>query len=486
MKIQNKKIIIENKIIKSIEPIRNAIEIINDGQRTKYQVSFILPTFTDSHCHVWGLGMKILGCDLSNCQSIRECIDLLQKKNFKRGQWLIGRGWNQELWRQSFPNKKDLDIHFPDIPVYLIRIDGHCAWVNSKALEIAQIDQNTNVAGGEIQLDDNSQPTGILLDNAMNLIEKIIPPFTKKQLSEFILKGIEEANKSGIYSFHDMDINAELHSTYIELDKQGKLNSHIYSFLAANNREYLDFDQFKYKGSNYKVQGIKLYADGALGSRGAYLTEKYSDSDTFGLELNTKEQMFSIAKEASELNLDIAIHAIGDAAVRNVIEVYSKLRKLGYTNNLRIEHSQLVQPIHIRKYKEYNIIASVQPIHCISDAIMCEKRLGVERSSKIGYPWQSFLNNEVLTIAGSDFPIESQSVIEGLQAFTERKPLNMIESWNPQEIISQHEALEAYIINPYLAINHPTQPIKPNSKANFLIIEGDYNYISSWKILNKY
>ncbi len=475
---QNIEINIENGIIKSISPIENGIKIINDNIESFYPNGFVIPSFTDSHCHIWGLGMKTLGLYLGDCLSTEECLNKSLNKQFKRGNWLIGRGWNQELWGGDMPDKSIIDKSYLDTPVCFIRIDGHSMWVNSKALELANITQITKIDGGQIILDESNKPTGILIDNAMNLIEKVIPPFTDEQMESFILSGLSEAKKSGIMKFHDMDVNESAHRCLIKLDKEGKLEQKIYSFLAAQNEEYLRYDEPKYQGKNYKVQGIKLYADGALGSRGAALHDKYEDADTYGLELISIDEMYRISKIGSEADYDIVVHAIGDRAVSNVIEVYKKLREDGFTNELRIEHSQLVRPQDIDLYKQYDIIASVQPIHCVSDAEMADKRLGKIRAKEIAYPWKKFIEKGVKIIAGSDFPIESENVLTGIKAFTARIPFNSEIAWNEEEIISLEQALKSYIETPEEVVSNKIPEIIIEEKADFLVIEGDSKQIN--------
>lgn len=467
MIIKNKKITIENSRIISIEEIEKDIIIVNDKIEKIYKDCVITPNFTDSHCHIWGLGMKHSGGDLSNARSIEECIKIIEKDKFFRGNWLIGRGWNQELWGNEMPRKEQLDKYFPDIPVCLTRIDGHAIWVNSKAIEISKISNDFKIDGGEILLDEKGDIKGIFIDNAMQLIERNIPNFTNEQLKSFIIRGIETANKSGITYFHDMDINSKLHSIYVELDEQNILNSKVYSFLTAQNREYLNFDNKQYKGKNYKVQGIKLYCDGALGSRGAALSENYNDYNTKGLILLEYNDMLSICIEAAQFGYDIAIHCIGDKAVELVLNVFIKLRELGYDNILRIEHSQLVKPDDIVKYSKYNIVASVQPIHFTSDYQMAIKRLGLERLKNIGYPWKSFLKNNVKMMAGSDFPIESENVLLGINSFITREPdIN-----NDKEKISLDDAFNCYTINPNILVNNYSKYLEIDELASFNIIK---------------
>ncbi len=463
----------DGKVIKS-ENYDNGIMIIDDSESHLYQDSVILPAFTDSHCHIWGLGMKATGLDFSDCNTAVECCEKALKSPFYRGNWLVGRGWNQEKWGGKLPDKSLLDMYFPNTPVCFTRIDGHSIWVNSKAIEVSGIDSHSSqIDGGEFLLDENSFPIGIFIDNATQLIEKNIPPFSKNQLKHFILKGIDLGIKAGITSFHDMDISKELHEIYIELDKNNELKANVYSFLAAQNREYLMFEDNQYEGKNYKVQGIKLYADGALGSRGAALFEPYNDYSSNGLLLANKTIMTDICKEAATQGFDIAIHAIGDRAVRMIIDIFGELRNDKFIDNkLRIEHSQLVRPEDIILYTKYNIIASVQPIHCVSDAKMADVRLGKERASLIAYPWQSFLDNKVLLIAGSDFPIENESVIAGIDAFVNRIGVDMNIAWNVKEKININDAIMAFTFSPQAAVdNSINDSISAGLSTDFVILE---------------
>ena len=451
---KNIKIEINNGIIGRITSIPDGIEIVTDGNSDNYKDCIAVPAFTDSHCHVWGLGMKELGLDLSNCKSADDCCESAIAKPFKRGEWIIGRGWNQELWGGKMPDCNIIDKYFKDIPVCLTRIDGHAIWCNTKAMEISKIDSFSKVPGGEILMK-NGKPSGIFIDNAMNLIERNIPDFSTEQLKSFILKGLEKALESGITFFHDMDVNQKLHDIYIELDKAGVLSHNVYSFLSAQNNEYLSFKEMKYSGNNYKVQGIKLYADGALGSRGAALFGKYNDDDTYGLLLLSDEEMFEKCKAAAALDFDIAVHAIGDRAVNQVLNVFQKIREAGYNKiKLRIEHSQLIQPDDVPRFRELDVIASVQPVHCTSDAAMADKRLGTERASLTGYKWKSLIDNGIEVIAGSDFPIESESVLAGINSFTKRIPAGSNKQWNSSEIIVFNYALGSYSINPHIAVGN--------------------------------
>ncbi len=478
---QNCEIIINNGIITSIKTIEQGITISIDHNKYFYKDAFVIPTFTDSHCHIWGLGMKTLGLYFDNCRTPEECVIQSINHQFKRGDWLIGRGWNDELWNGQLPNKNIIDKYYPNIPVCFIRVDGHCMWVNSKALELADITYDTQIDGGEICLDSNNHLTGLLIDNAMTLIEKIMPKFTDKQMESFVVSGLDQGSKSGIMKFHDMDVNESSHRCFINLDKEGLLQKKVYSFLTAQNEEYLDYYLPKYNGNNYKVQGIKLYADGALGSRGAFLHHNYNDWNTNGIELMPINQMFKISEKASKEGYDIAIHAIGDKAVSNVIEVYKRLRNQGFDNNLRIEHSQLIQPFDIELFHKYNIIASVQPTHCISDAYMADKRLGKDRARQIAYKWKSLIDNQVTLVAGSDFPIESESVILGLQAFTHRIPFNSTLPWNKEEIITLDNALKSYIELPQIIVNNKIG-INVDQKSDILVLTGEVNKIDTWRI----
>lgn len=478
--MRNIRISTDNGFITGIDDC-DGIEIITDGAVERFHNCEILPGLTDSHCHVWGLGMMNSGMDISGKYNARDTITLARQNNFMRGNWVVGRGWNNESWEnKSLPDKSTADEMFPDNPLALTRVDGHAVWCNSKALEAAGINHTTKEPdGGKILRDDYGNPTGILIDNAMNLIENLIPAYSEKQLEEFILKGLDISMKAGLTAVHDMDVSPEMIDIYHKLNNQGKLPIRVYAFASCQNDEAFRHNIKPFESEMFTVQGIKLFADGALGSYGAAMLDDYSDNTgERGLLILDSETMLQKMLKAVDSGLDTAIHAIGDRANREVLDACQKLRELRpeTKSKLRIEHAQIVDKADLKRFKELDVIASVQPIHFISDSEMALKRLGSNRLVNSGYPWQSLMDAGTLMISGSDFPIESHNPFKGIQAFTGRKNSLDISKDLLSERLDIDSALRCYTLNPYRALGISNNgELRVGYKADFIIFEGNYH-----------
>lgn len=447
------KITVENHLIKSIEENSDSVIIIDlDNNKTyNYPDKYVLAGLVDSHAHIWGLGMLLYDPNFVGVTSAEKCVEIAKTYKPNRGNWYFGRGWNNELWNNNnFPDKKLLDIVFPDNPVFFWRIDGHAAWVNSKALEMAEIYRFTkDPDGGQILRDDCGNPNGILVDNAATQVEKIIPYYAKDRLKLMIKGALAECREAGITGVHDMDVNPIQIEVFKELDDAGELELYVTSYLSGQNDDYIEAGYTKpYQGIKYRTKGIKFFADGALGSRGAGLLEPYSDMPSSnGLLLMGEDELYSKAKKAIEYGFDVATHAIGDAATRLVLNVYDKLRKENIASDdtiLRIEHAQTVHPDDLKRFADLNIQAAVQPIHCTSDAEMALERLGEARCKSSAYPWKSLLELGVNISGSSDFPIEPFDPFIGIKSFVERKSLRTGKEFFTEEIISLEEAIISY------------------------------------------
>lgn len=474
MTLTNIKLEIEEGLIKSITTFPEGVCVVTGETGTVFRNAYILPGMTDSHCHLWGLGMmrKILTFD--DCKSEQDCIEKAESQPFYRSNWIFGRGWNQENWENSnLPTLEHLDKAFPDKPCYFIRVDGHAAWVNSKALEIAGISKETkDPVGGAILRYDDGTPNGVLVDSAMLLAEKLIPDFSDEQYQEFISIAQDLCIQVGITAVHDMDVSPKLVDIIHKMNSSNELKIRIYSHISAQNDEYINAGITPYISDFFNVVGIKLFSDGALGSRGAALLSDYADeAGNKGLLILDKMQMAEKAEIAIQKGFDIAIHAIGDRANREVLDAYQILRqKFGkFSNKLRIEHAQIVADEDIQRFRELNVIASVQPIHYIGDEKMALARLGREIFDKHGYPWQKFLKNSVEIIAGSDFPIESHNPFLGLSAFLTRQNLEGGEIQNPEERLNLFDAIKSYTLTPAKVVNSSTGLLRVGYKADFVI-----------------
>ncbi len=441
---------IERGRIQSVEPHFGAVIIISEKGTDIYNNAWALPGLTDSHAHIFGLGLKLCGLSLFDALSADECIVRASTHGPNSGGWVTGMGWNQELWNdKGYPTAAMLDSVFPSVPVFLSRVDGHAAWVNAAALRIAEISASTpDPSGGSIMREKSGRPSGILLDNAMELVRQHIPPLSDNEKHSYILEGLKECARLGLTEIHDMDAEHDMLDFYREAAESGILPTRVHSFVKAQNNEWITSRILPAVGELFCVSGLKFYSDGALGSRGAALLAPYSDMpNTTGLLMTNEDDLFYKAKLGLEYNWNISTHAIGDAANRLTLNVYEKLRKQGIAHSdsiLRIEHAQIVHPDDIDRFGRNDIKAVVQPVHCISDAEMAEKRLG-ERCS-YAYSWRSLRNVGVGLAGGSDFPIESANPLLGIDAFVRRIPFGRSEAWHESERITRQEAILAYTI----------------------------------------
>jgi len=476
---QGKITVRQGKIIDFAEA-GNFVQIETFNESYHFDNAYALPGFTDSHGHISGFGSKLNGLDLSNCLSAEECVEAAINNPKLRGDWIVGFGWNNELWKNNeFPDCKILDKYFPKTPVFLTRIDGHAVWVNSQALKIAGLAQFTaNPEGGFIMKDKSGNLTGILLDNAIDLIKDLIPKYSDIQISENIITALNELAINGITSVHDMDVHPELLQIYRKLDAEMKLPIRIYSFVSGHKNEWLkhyikpEFNNF------FNVIGVKFYADGSLGSRTAAMLEDYSDkTGEKGIFLTSEEELHKKAKEALSMGFHVATHAIGDAANRMVIRIYNKIlaqNSIDSNLKLRVEHAQHIHPDDQKLLVDSRIIASIQPIHCISDAeTISEKRLG-ERCS-YAYPWKSLFDIGARIISGSDFPIESHNPFIGIDALTKRIPYGRTLPWFDKEILDIDTAVNTYIHNPHGATNSDSKfgEIQKGFLADFVLLDKD-------------
>lgn len=471
------RITIDNKTRKigDIKPIKSGVEVQLGNQIVKFPKNcHIMPGFVDSHIHFFGVGETYKMPNFSECHSEDDMIDIIKSSSFRRGEWIVGFGWNQEKFKnKQYPSKAPFDKAFPDTPIYLKRIDGHSALINSNAEKKVGISNKTKSPnGGIIQKDNNSDLTGILVDNAIELVQKKLPFYTEKQIEEIVEISETILTKMGITEVYDMDFYPELYNFFYT---QGdKFNLRINSFVKSQNDEWKGICEVPSYKKNWRLIGYKHYLDGALGSRGASLIEKYSDADTFGIDLLTPEQVESKTRFALNSNLSIAIHAIGDKANRVALETYSKFPK--FKNKLRIEHCQMINSNDLHYLIMGNIICSVQPIHYVSDTNsgMVQSRIGTDRMHD-AYRWKSILQSGGILVAGSDAPIESPDPLLGIKSFTS--------SGNIGELLSINESLDAYITTPHKVYKKKRGKIEVGFDADFIII--DNNFLENQKSISK-
>jgi hypothetical protein len=385
----------------------------------------VYPGFIDPHCHFLSYGLGLRNAWLSGAKS---WIDLVERvvahhKEYS-SEWVLGRGWNQNEWDvKEFPTKELLDKAFPNNPVLLTRIDGHAAIANSKALEMAGFNPDTTVSGGDLIMIDGKL-TGVLIDNAINLVSDLVPEYSIAEKEDALLTAQKNCFAVGLTSVGDVGLELKDILLIDSLQKCGKLRMKVNAMLSPTPENFSHFlENGVYTTPNLTVRTVKLFADGALGSRGALLLEPYSDApNTRGLQLETHEKLTEICQKAFDAGYQVATHCIGDAAVRLVIDVYQQFLTEGNDLRWRIEHAQTVHPNDLPRFGQLNIVPSVQTTHATSDMIWAAERLGDR--IKTAYIYQDLLNQNGWLPNGSDFPIEHINPLYGFYAGVTRKNLD--------------------------------------------------------------
>jgi predicted amidohydrolase YtcJ len=464
------------------------------GRRTSVfdlQGKTVLPGLIDAHLHYSAIGEARMRLDVfwKPKQEILDAVAAICKKA-TTGEWIQGRGWNQEVWTPAvFPTKEDLDKVAPDNPICLIRTDSHAAWVNSKALDIAGITGNVpNPAGGEIFRDAKGEATGILIDTARGLVSKHIPPISKEQMLDALLLAQEEMVSNGLTGGHDAGCDLTMIEVLKVLYESDKLYVRLYERLRIPEGNTSHHDDFYAKGKQIgfyhdrlTVRGIKMAVDGALGSRGALMLQPYSDRPDgyLGNQRVTEEELYDQVKRARLAGFQVSVHAIGDAANRRVLNAYERVLKEmpNPDHRYRIEHAQVVTLEDIPRFAALGVIPSMQTIHAISDKNMAEKRVGPVRI-KGTHAWRKFLNTGVVIPNGTDAPVERVNPFYGISAAVTRQDRNGQPpgGWYPEEKMTREEALKSYTIwAAYAAFEEKIKgSIETGKLADFVVIDRDY------------
>ena len=458
-----------------------ATKVIDGGGRT------LMPGLIDAHGHVMGLGFAVIQLDLTGTKSIEELKERLRKyaaDNPGTG-WIVGRGWNQELWpTKAFPTAADLDAVLPDRPVWLGRVDGHAAVGNSAALRATGITPDTEAPeGGRIE-------NGLFVDAAMPLVEAKIPAPDATTQDRAFAAAQGAMLRVGLVGAADMGTSKSDWDTIRRAGEAGKLKVRVFSYAGApENWRAINAGKptgWMY-GDRLKLVGTKLYADGALGSRGAYLKAPYHDKpDTRGLSLIGDAELLAQADEVARGGGQLAIHAIGDAANAQVMGTFETLTKrYGKSRRWRIEHLQIADPKDLPRLKPAGIIASMQPTHQTSDRLMAEARLGADRLGG-AYAWKTIAKMGVPLAFGSDFPVESPDPFPGLSAATSRQDPNGQPpgGWRPQERVSLAQAIQGFTIGAAYAgfAESRMGGLAPGKWADFIIVDRDPTAVDQQKL----
>ncbi|WP_196889221.1 amidohydrolase [Aureivirga sp. CE67] len=447
----------------------------------------VYPGFIDAHCHFYGLGLQLQKVDLVGTKSFQEVLDRIvafQKK--KNVPFITGRGWDQTKWEvKEFPTKEKLDSLFPNTPVAVRRIDGHAVLANQKALDLADITVKTKVDGGEVILKDG-KPTGVLIDNAMDLVLAKVPEPTKREKIQALIDAEKICTDLGLTTVDDAGLDKEVIELIDSLQKAGTLHMKVYA-MASATKENLNFylKNGKVKTPKLNVRSFKYYADGALGSRGAALKESYSDKHNhFGTLLSSVEDFESTAKRIANSDFQMNTHAIGDSANYVVLKTYTDiLGNKAKERRWRVEHAQVVSKVDLEFYK--NIFPSVQPTHATSDMYWAEKRLGEERV-KEAYAYKELLDAYGKIALGTDFPIERVSPFLTFYAATARKDLeNFPENgFQTENALTREETLKGMTI--WAAYSNFEEnekgSIEIGKSADFIILNQDIMTVEETKI----
>ncbi len=410
---------------------------------------------TESHGHFVGYGAALEQVDLGDAASLDEVVARVRQAAAKLapGAWVLGRGWDQNLWPdQHFPTNHTLSAAVADHPVLLRRVDGHAALANARALAAAGITSATpDPPGGRIVRDAAGQPTGVLLDTAEELLDRAVPAPTAADIERRVLLAGRRLTEFGLTEIHDAGTTAPELAVLRALHAAGRLPLRVYVMLATNDDDFLDGELAAgprvSRDGMLAVRAVKLFADGALGSRGALLSAPYSDDpSTRGLEVTPEARLADVVRRAARAGFQPCIHAIGDAAVTRVLDIYE--RELGVRGDAlrpRVEHAQTVRPEDVPRFAQEGAIASVQPVHCTSDMPWAPARLG-ETRLPWAYRWRSLLEAGARLCLGSDVPVASPDPRLGMwAAVTRRTPEGTPPGgWNPAERLSPAEALAGY------------------------------------------
>ena len=444
----------------------------------------VTPGLVDGHAHLLGLGQALESVSLRGMDSERAAAEAVARSTAGRaaGEWITGRGWDQNLWSpQRFPTRASLDAAVPDHPVAVRRVDGHALWANGRALSLAGITRDTaDPVGGRIMRDAGGAPTGVLVDTAMDLVERHIPPPTDAVRARRIRAAAQVAAAAGLTGVHEMGIDEATVEVYRALAAEGALPLRVYAFLsyepALIDTLSEDYAPIMDHGDGFfTLRAIKVYADGALGSRGAALHAPYSDEPGGrGLMITPPEELEAISQAAAAAGWQLGTHAIGDRANRAVLDAYEAAIRAHPDKDLRfrVEHAQVVAPEDIPRFGALGVIASMQPTHATSDMPWAEARVGSARI-RGAYAWRQILDTGGRILGGSDFPVEEVSPLLGLHAAVTRqdaggKPPG---GWYPAERLGLEEAVRIFTSEPAYAsfTEHRRGRIEPGMDADLTV-----------------
>lgn len=413
--------------------------------------AFVMPGLQDAHGHLLGLGSSLVEVNLVGTVSYQQVVDKVAAKAAKlpKGTWIVGRGWDQNDWpERTMPLHGKLSEATPDHPVWLTRIDGHAGLANAQALRAARI-QAGSVApsGGEILFDAKGEPTGVLVDAAMSAVPE--PGLSSKQIRLRLLRAQAACLSHGLTCVHDMGVSKRVLEALQALHREKKWFLRTYVLLSPTERELIARGPWQTTDGLITVRGVKAYADGALGSRGAALLEPYADrSNTRGLVSLPKGAILALAQFCADNDMQLCTHAIGDAANRTVLDAYAAVKVDGGLagRRFRVEHAQVIAKDDFARFASLGVLPSMQPTHLTSDMPWAGTRLGPERTLR-AYAWRSFQALGVVVPFGSDFPVESVDPRRGIYAAVTTKSLDGGDAMRPDQQLSREQTLRGFTLD---------------------------------------
>ena len=453
------RVIIQNqKIIAAGSAGEISLESFPKGKISDLQGMTVLPAFTDSHIHFleYGLSLRRVACETATMQ---ECLQRVRERIEKtpEGKWVLGHGWNHNIWTDGLPEKQQLDHFSLNNPIYLTHKSLHSGWANSAALKAAGISKNSSdPQDGLIGRYDDGEPNGLVYESAMRLVENAIPKPDEIEREAALIAAQTELQRFGISSVHDFD-NWDCYETLARMEKEGILKLRVVKNIPFPNLDHaIDAGIMSGRGSELLSFGwLKLFADGALGPQTAAMLSPYAGSESTGMLFLDSEMLVEIGQKAMSAGISLAVHAIGDRANHEVLNGYAQLQECGFsrTPNLkpRIEHVQLINTEDIPRLRQLGVTASMQPIHAITDRDMADRYWG-ERCEN-AYAWNSILRSDVNLIFGSDAPVESPNPFWGIHSAISRSSIGLEaarSAWTPHQRIKLNEAMAAYITQPHL------------------------------------
>lgn len=446
----------------------------------------VLPGLIDAHAHLAGLGELEVGTiDLSGTTSYDAVIELvrLRAAELPAGTWILGRGWDHESWpSRELPDHTNLSDMVPDHPVWLTRVDGHAALANDAAMRRAGVTAETeSPEGGEIIRGADNRPTGVFIDNAETLVDRVVPVAARGLTRDKIIAGQRMCLAAGLTGVHDMGVPPQQVDLYRQLADAGILKLRVYAVLPGRDAVPYFEEHGILVSDRVTARATKLYMDGAMGSRGAWMLDPYADRPTddaglpyTGLTVTEPEFVDFIARHGVEHGYQVCTHAIGDRANRRVLDAYEQA---GASDaRFRVEHAQLLHPDDIARFAALGVIPSMQPTHCTSDMRWVAARVGEDRADG-AYAWRSLIDSGVTIAGGSDFPVESHNPFLGFYAAVTRQNLDgePAGGWRPAQRMTRHEALKSFTLWAAHAAfeEHEKGSLEPGKLADFIVIDRD-------------